>query len=244
MAIDNAQLHTELREMAVRLQRAVLPAALPRVAGWEVAAHYSPAGHLDAGGDFYDVIPLDDGRIAMFVGDVMGRGVHAAAAMAQMRAAVRAFVAVDPAPRVGARRGWTGSSSGTTIDQLVTMVYAVADPARDELVVANAGHPPPLLLRADGSAELLAVAEGCSRRRVPGAHQVTLPFRAGDAVLAFTDGLIERRNEDITQGQERLLKAVMCMKGADLTEALASTVEDVRDPSRDDDVAAVAARRR
>ena len=104
IAIDNSQLHSETREAAVRLQRAVLPGLAAEVPGWEVASHYSPAGRTEVGGDFYDVIALPDGRLAWFVGDVMGRGVAAAASMAQMRAAIRAYIAVDPTPERRARQ--------------------------------------------------------------------------------------------------------------------------------------------
>ncbi len=243
VAIDNAQLHTELREMAMRLQRAVLPAALPQVPGWEVAAHYSPAGHLDAGGDFYDVIPVEDGRVAMFIGDVMGRGVHAAAAMAQMRAAIRALVAVNSEPQAVLMR-LDKVFEHYDMNQLVTMVYAVMDPERDEVVVANAGHPPPVRIAADGHAEQLAVAEdvllgaGTVERTT-----VTFPFAPGDALLAFTDGLIERRDEDIDVGQRRLLTAVE-RQGVPVTPAaLDALVTEVSDPQRDDDVAVLVVRR-
>ena len=100
IAIDNAELHSETLAAAVQLQNAVLPDAMPVVPGWEVASYYSPSGRTEVGGDFYDAVPLGDGRLALFVGDVMGRGVAAAAAMAQMRAAVRAYAAVDPTPEV------------------------------------------------------------------------------------------------------------------------------------------------
>ena len=92
IAIDNAQLHSQMRTAALELQRAVLPDELPRVEGWSTSVQYHPAGRTEAGGDFYDVVPLEDGRLAMFVGDVMGRGVAAASVMAQMRVG-------DPHPR-------------------------------------------------------------------------------------------------------------------------------------------------
>lgn len=243
VAIDNSQLHTELREMAVRLQRAVLPAALPRVDGWELAAHYSPAGHLDVGGDFYDVIKLDDRRIALFVGDVMGRGVHAAAAMAQMRSAVRAFIAVDPSPGSVMSR-LDRLFEQYDIDQLVTMTYAVADPDRDEIVIANAGHPAPVVLRADGSQSTLDVADGLllgaggTERKA-----VTFPFGPGDLLLAFTDGLVERRDEDIDVGLLRLEAACGRLRTGALREHLVGLIDEVRDPVRDDDVALLAVRR-
>ena len=100
VSLDNADLHSQTLAAAVQLQRAVLPEALPSLRGWELGHHYSPAGRTEVGGDFYDVIELDDGRMVLFIGDVMGRGVGAAAAMAQVRAAVRAYAALDPSPEV------------------------------------------------------------------------------------------------------------------------------------------------
>ena len=243
VAIDNAELHSETLAAAVQLQHAVLPETMPDLTGWEIASYYSPSGRTDVGGDFYDAVPLSGGRLAIFVGDVMGRGVTAAAAMAQMRSAVRAYVAVDPTPkRVMAHLDLMFAQYPS--DQLVTLVYLLLDPGRDELVMANAGHPPPVLLRADPGTEQLPIAAQCplgvqSENRT----QVTVPFHAGDTVLAFTDGLIERRDEDIDQGQERLLNALASLAEPDLSAALDAVVTRLRDPSRDDDVAALAVRR-
>ncbi len=127
IAIDNSELHSETLAAAVRLQHAVLPESMPEVEGWEIAALYSPSGRTEVGGDFYDAIPSADGRLAFFVGDVMGRGVAAAAAMAQMRSAVRAYVALDPTPEVVLRRldRMLLQYGG---EQLVTLVYLLADP--------------------------------------------------------------------------------------------------------------------
>ena len=244
IAIDNSELHSETLAAAVRLQHAVLPERTPHTAHFEVAAHYSPSGRTEVGGDFYDAVPLEDGRVAFFVGDVMGRGVTAAAAMAQMRAAVRAYLAVNSSPgSVVERLDLMLRQYGT--DQLVTLLCAVADPGRRELAYANAGHPPPVLLRQSGVREQLpaadgpplAVAEGARRERV-------IPFRPGDVVLLFTDGLIERRDEAIDDGQARLLEALGMVQGPDLGTGLAALVDAVRDPTRDDDVAALALRAR
>ena len=167
IAIDNAELHSETLAAAVQLQRAVLPEAMPDVAGWEIASYYSPSGRTEVGGDFYDAVPLEaTGALALFVGDVMGRGVAAAAAMAQMRAAVRAYIAVDPTPEAVMTKLDLMFAQYPT-EQLVTLVYLLVDPAGDELVVANAGHPPPVLLRADLSAEQLPLADGCPLGAVP-----------------------------------------------------------------------------
>ena len=243
IAIDNSQLHSETKEAAVRLQRAVLPELAAEVPGWEVASHYSPAGRTEVGGDFYDVIRLPDGRLAWFVGDVMGRGVAAAASMAQMRSAIRAYIAVDATPAVVMGK-LDLLFSTYALHQLVTLVYGVIDPRCDELVVVNAGHPPPVLLRQDGSTEQLPIADGPPLGTGEMSREPTRTgFLPGDTIVAFTDGLIERRGEDIDRGQQRVLDAVAGLPGRPLPEALEILVESVRDHTRDDDVAAVVARR-
>ena len=243
VAIDNAELHSETLAAAVRLQQAVLPDTMPDLPGWDVASYYDPSGRTDVGGDFYDAINLVDGRLVLFVGDVMGRGVQAAAAMAQMRAAVRAYTAVDPDPASVLGKLDRMFAQFPT-DQLVTLVYLVVDPVRDEILVANAGHPAPVLLRADGTTEQLPDAEGCPLGvLVQDRIARTVPMYAGDTVLVFTDGLIERRDEDIDIGQKRVLHALPVLDAADLDAALARLVVSLREPSLDDDVAAVAARR-
>jgi serine phosphatase RsbU (regulator of sigma subunit) len=244
VAIENAQLHSELREVADRLQRVVLPPPLPEVDGWELAAHYQSAGHTDVGGDFYDIVALDEDRLALFVGDVMGRGVQAVTAMAQMRSAVRTLVGVEPEPQWVLRRLDT-LFARYEFDQLVTMVYVVIDRRRDTVTIANAGHPAPMIVRSNGDVEQLGLQGdlllgiGDSARAT-----ITVPFRAGDTLLAYTDGLIERHSEDIDVGQQRLLERSRSLANGDLADELRAVIDEVRDPERDDDIAAVAMRRR
>ena len=239
IAIDNAQLHSQIRTAALELQRAVLPERLPEIEGWSASIRYLPAGRTDAGGDFYDVVPLEDGRLAMFVGDVMGRGVAAASVMAQMRAAIRTLVAVDPTP-TSVMAGMDRVFDALHLEQLVTMVYAVADPALDHLQVINAGHPPPVLLAADGQIELLEhpstliLGVGGGKRAVRSAE-----FRPGDRLLLYTDGLVERRGEDADTALARLIAALQTPRSGDTDEWLFAVVEELRDPTRDDDVAAL-----
>ncbi len=243
IAIDNSELHSQTLAAATELQRAVLPAALPTPEGWDLASYYAPSGRTEVGGDFFDVLPLDGGRLALFVGDVMGRGVEAAAAMAQIRAAVRAYAAVDPTPASVMERLDLMYTTYPT-DQMVTLVYLVADPAADELVVANAGHPAPMVLRGDGTAEQLPAAEAAPLGTVSQSRaQASYPFGRGDTVLAFTDGLAERRGEDIDQGLERVRRSLATLAGGGLGQALEELAQELADPSRDDDVAALAARR-
>jgi GAF domain-containing protein len=239
VAIDNAQLHSQVRTAALELQRAVLPEQLPTLEGWATTVRYYPAGRTDAGGDFYDVVPLEDGRIAMFVGDVMGRGVMAASVMAQMRSAIRTLVAVDPAP-AAVLSGMDRVFDALHLEQLVTMVYAVADPSLDQLQVINAGHPPPVLLAADGQLEVLEhpstliLGVGGGQRAVRSAE-----FGPGDRLLLYTDGLVERRGEDADTAMARLITALRGVRAESDDEWLTAVVEEVRDPTRDDDVAAM-----
>jgi serine phosphatase RsbU (regulator of sigma subunit) len=239
VAIDNAQLHSQIRTAALELQRAVLPETLPEVEGWSSSVQYLPAGRTDAGGDFYDVLPLEDGRLAMFVGDVMGRGVAAASVMAQMRSAIRTLVAVNPAP-TSVLAGMDRVFDALHLEQLVTMVYAVADPALDQLQVINAGHPPPVLLAADGQVEVLEhpstliLGVGGGKRAVRSAE-----FRSGDSLLLYTDGLIERRAEDSDTAMARLITALRTPPADSADAWLSGIVEELRDPTRDDDVAAL-----
>lgn len=243
IAIDNAELHSQTMAAATELQRAVLPDAMPETPGWDLAAYYNPSGRTEVGGDFYDAIPLEDGSLVLFVGDVMGRGVDAAAAMAQMRAAVRAYVAINPTPEVVMGR-FDRMFGLFPSEQLVTLVYLLVEPARDRLTWANAGHPPPVLLRADGGTEQLPLAEGAPLGTVPQErYQDSVRFEPGDAVVIFTDGLIERRDEDISAGQARVLDAVPDLAREDLSGALNDVAKRLQDPSRDDDVAVLAARR-
>jgi serine phosphatase RsbU (regulator of sigma subunit) len=242
-AIDNSELYSQTRAAAEQLQRAVLPQVVSGDDRWEVSCHYRPSGRAEVGGDFYDGFPLGDGRYVAFIGDVMGRGVAAAAAPAEMRAATRGFVSVDPDPAVvlahlDAMAGTFGN------DQLVTLCYLLADAVAGTVQVASAGHPPPSVLRADGTVEQLPFADG-PPLGVPAGPRlpVSVPFGIGDTLLAFTDGLIERRDEDIDSGLERLARAVPYLGASDLAAGVVDVVEAVRDDTYDDDMAALALRR-
>ena len=243
VAIDNAELHSQTALMATRLQHAVLPSELPVVTGLELAAHYSPSGRTDVGGDFYDVIPLPDHKVALFVGDVMGRGVGAAAAMAEVRAAVRAYIALDPTP-TSVLSNLDRMHALVSGEQLVTLIYLVVDLEENHVVIGNAGHPPAVLVSRDGSARPLTGPHGVPLGvDAQSREQTTAPFGDGETLLLFTDGLIERRIEDIDVGLGRLVGSAGELKGSDLGAGLEALVREVRDPSRDDDVAALAVRR-
>jgi GAF domain-containing protein len=244
IAVENALLHEQARDTAIQLQRAVLPERLADIAGWEVAAHYEAGGTAEVGGDFYDAVALPEGRLAACIGDVMGHGIPAAAAMAQIRASIRALVTVDPAPEVvlgNLQRMFV--QFGLT--RLVTLVYALIDPGDGRISVINAGHFAPMLVDADGEARWLTAPP----RRLLGAEpdlcvETSYPFAAGDTLVMFTDGLVERRTETIDSGLDRALGEARRLASADLTAALAAFVAQVRGVDGDDDVTALAVRPR
>jgi GAF domain-containing protein/anti-sigma regulatory factor (Ser/Thr protein kinase) len=208
LALDNASRYAFEREVAVTLQRSLLPQALPPSPALTTASRYLPgASGTEIGGDWYDVISLRDGRLGIVVGDVMGRGITAAAVMGQLRAAVRAYALEghDPAGLLE-RTDLVVASLGEV--QITTCVYGVLDPATRELEVASAGHLPPLLVEPGGGARFLVIdpnvplGVGASRF-----SQATVPLPAGSTVVLYTDGLVEGRDFATDEGMARLLEA-------------------------------------
>jgi serine phosphatase RsbU (regulator of sigma subunit)/anti-sigma regulatory factor (Ser/Thr protein kinase) len=215
LALDGARLLRQQTEISHTLQRSLLPASLPQVPGAEVAVRYLPGTEgVDVGGDFYDVIPLPSGRIGLVVGDVMGRGVRAAAMMGQLRAAVRAYCLEGHPPAALLAR--LDRLVGTLEEGLlVTVLYAEWDPERHTVVCSCAGHLPPLLRLPGGDPFYVELDPG-----VPlgvGGHgyeeaDVTLP--PGSLWLAFTDGLVEGPALPVEDGMRRLAEAVSGVDGA------------------------------
>ncbi|HET9690345.1 MAG TPA: GAF domain-containing SpoIIE family protein phosphatase, partial [Acidimicrobiales bacterium] len=243
VAIDNAQLHTETLQVALQLQRAVLPTSFDDADGWRVAVHYRPAGRSEVGGDFFDAVTLPDGRLAVCVGDVMGRGVAAAAAMAQLRAAVRAYVALDPEPDVVVGR-LEHMFTLLGLAQLVTMVYGLVDAGAGVGRWHAAGHLPPLVVAADGEVRRMVLDP--SPPFGAGAHEravTEVPFGPADIVVCYSDGLVERRGEDLDEGLRRLERAAGGLISGLSDAALAGLADDLRQQGHDDDVTVLAFRR-
>lgn len=245
IAIENARLYGQTQDIALQLQRAVLPDAIDDVPYWEVAAHYAPGGRSGVGGDFYDAIPLPDGSLALAIGDVMGHGVRAAAAMAQIRAATRAYLSIDPEPATVVGKLDT-MFSRLGISQLVTLFYAVIDLADGTIAFANAGHYPGLVVSPGSEPALLAAPT-----RLPlgagGDERITTTaqFGGSDVLVLFTDGLVERRGEVIDEGLGRLTAAAPRLLAGSLAEATRTLVDGLVEPGRhDDDVTVLTVRRR
>jgi PAS domain S-box-containing protein len=238
VALDNAHSYEAQQLVALTLQRSMLPQTLPVVEGLEPESVYLPgAGDTEVGGDWFDLIPLSTGRTGIVIGDVMGRGIHAAAVMGQLRAATRAFAVLDLAP-ADVLHHLDELVVALDAVQIVTCVYAVFDPSVATLTVANAGHLPPLLLRA-GVAERLDLDTGTPLgigdvRFVQ--RDVTLS--PGDALVLYTDGLVEARGSDLDVGIERLRAALTANApvGGTCAAALRALMDD-ETVEYDDDVA-------
>lgn len=238
LALDNVRLYDEARTTAVALQRSLLPNLHPRVTGVHTANRYLPGRRdLGVGGDWFDVIPLSCGRVAFVIGDVMGRGLRAAATMGQLRTAVRMLAVLDPMPE-DVLRHLDDLAQGTDEVHLATCVYAVFDPVARSLAFASAGHPPPVLQSPDRSVQVLPQPSGVPLG-VGGVpfESTTVHVPDGSRLALYTDGLVESRGVDIDDGLESLSAALV--DGPDDLDALCDHVlaRLGRDDAHDDDVA-------
>ena len=242
LALDNVRLYDEARATAVELQRSLLPANRPRITGVEMAHRYLPGSReTEVGGDWFDVLPLSCGRVAFVIGDVMGRGLRAAAAMGQLRTAVRTLAVLDLMPDELLAQ-LDHLAMGIAQVQLATCVYAVFDPVTRELCFATAGHPPPLLRDPDGTAQFLPSPSGAPLG-VGGVPFEAAPASVQDGarLLLYTDGLIESRGADLDDGLAALAAAFVA--GPAALDPLCDHVLDVlgRADGHDDDVAMLVA---
>jgi PAS domain S-box-containing protein len=228
--------------IAEELQRSLLPERSFTSDLLEVSAYYQPGvSGTDVGGDWYDVIDLGAGRTALVIGDVMGRGVRAAAVMGQLRAAVRAYARLDLAPS-DVLELMDATVRDLDGEQIVTCLYAVCDPAEQVLVYANAGHPPPLLVSRDGEVHRLDGALGSPLGDASARLQEErVRVGWGTTVVLYTDGLVERRDSDLDSGIDALARhLVEQLPGID---GLAEQIAAAMCPSgADDDMAVLVAK--
>ncbi|MGW1490520.1 PP2C family protein-serine/threonine phosphatase [Streptomyces sp. NPDC002402] len=219
------QAHAREREVALALQQAMLPAPSP-MGDHRTAVRYCPAaGALNVCGDWYDLVNLPGDRIGVAVGDVVGHGLAAACVMGQLRSALSAAsrVADGPAPALDVLGLYARSVDGA---ENTTAVQTFIDWDSRTISYSSAGHPPPALLRADGTVQFLDEATdpplGARLEHVP-RPQATAGFTEGATLVLYTDGLIERRREDIDTGMRRLADSLTRHQGAD-PEALADAL--------------------
>ncbi|MFH0515739.1 SpoIIE family protein phosphatase [Streptomyces sp. M41] len=209
LVLDNARMYTYQESVAETLQDSMLPHIPPRMAGCDIATRYLPGTLLGrVGGDWFDSVKLPGARTALVVGDVMGHGLNSAAMMGQLRTAVQTMAALD-LPPAQLLRNLDDLAQRLGDTYLATCVYAVYDPIASELRIANAGHIPPVLVRAeDGRSELLDLPTGApiGVGGVP-FEAVRVRVRPGDRIVMCTDGLVEMRGEDIGVGLATLCES-------------------------------------
>ncbi|MFE5832421.1 SpoIIE family protein phosphatase [Streptomyces sp. NPDC056488] len=260
VAIDNARRFTREHAMAVSLQRSLLPRVLPEQSAVEVAYRYLPA-KAGVGGDWFDVIPLPGARVALVVGDVVGHGLHAAAAMGRLRTAVHNFSTLDVPPdellghldeltgRIDSRESEGVDGEGRRRDEGITgatCLYAIYDPASGLCTVASAGHPGPALVAPDGRVEFPELSPGLplglGLGEAPFAStELRLP--EGSKLVLFTDGLLEDHGRDFDTGLG-LLRSTLTRPDRTPEQTCADVLTALLPPSPRDDIALLVARTR
>lgn len=207
LAIDSLRERKEQQEFqqALEIQRALLPKTNPDLEGLEISSFWQPARTV--GGDYFDLIKFDETHLGVCIGDVAGKGMPAAMLMSSLQAAVKAIASTETPPAEICTKVRRVVCSNLTGGKFVTFFYALVDLENGRLVFTNAGHNPPLLLRADGSVVRLAEGGPAFARLLSTTvyRQGEVALRPGDRVILFTDGVSEARSpEDLEFGEDRL----------------------------------------
>ncbi|MFJ8591229.1 SpoIIE family protein phosphatase [Streptomyces sp. NPDC093598] len=244
LVLDNARMYTFQENVAETLQDSMLPHIPPRLTGCDIATRYLPGTLLGrVGGDWFDAVKLHGGRTAFVVGDVMGHGLNSAAMMGQLRTAVQTMAGLD-LPPAQLLRNLDDLAQRLGDSYLATCLYAVYDPIGSELHLANAGHIPPVLVRADdGRSELLDLPTGApiGVGGVP-FEAVSVHVEPGDRLVMCTDGLVEVRGEDIGVGLAALCESA-AHPAASMDDACDTIIRALNTcGGRKDDVALLMAR--
>jgi serine phosphatase RsbU (regulator of sigma subunit) len=242
VAQQNRQMYAEQRGIAQSLQHALLPETLPALDGLAASALYVPAtSGIDVGGDWYDVVPIDDRSVLLIVGDVSGHGLRAATTMASLRYAALAYAAEDPEPASLLAR-LSDFANRVEHAYFATVLCARIDVAGNALTLASAGHLAPMLLDERG-ASYIEVEAGVPigvAREVP-YESVTVEVAPRSTLVAFTDGLVERRGEALDAGLARL-RRVATAQASTLEDLVARLAGEVAPDSHHDDTAILAIR--
>ena len=225
--VARERLETEV-QLARQIQQTFIPEVLPSHPNWQLSARWRTARQV--GGDFYDVLPLPDDRIGLFIADVADKGMPAALFMALTRTLVRAAAAETSSPAEALRRVNELLLPDTKQGMFVTAVYAVLDWNTGELIYANAGHNPPLWVRRDAIEKLTRTGIALGASDDPHMQERTIHLAEGESLLFYTDGLTEAFNlEDDMFGEERLLRAVGWQESAsadDMIQTVESALDD------------------
>ena len=210
LAVDRARLFEQERHIAETLQRSLLPEQLPQIPGMDVAVRYLPAGAgMEVGGDWFDMFELGDGRVVLAMGDVVGRGVRAAALMGKLRTSLEAYAFDGRSPEeVVERLHWLMERQHRT--EMATLLYVVIDADRAGAELASAGHMPLLIRDANGEASFVGQDVSPPLGALPFVRfqASRVDFEPGSALVLFTDGLVEVRGTSIELRLEELRRAV------------------------------------
>ncbi|MFI9155563.1 PP2C family protein-serine/threonine phosphatase [Streptomyces sp. NPDC053367] len=235
IALENARRYEHNRDIAETLQRALLT-ELPVIPGMDLAARYLPAtSGMNIGGDWYDAFRQPDGSLITVVGDVTGHGLHAAVMMSQLRTALRAYAVEGASPGALLTR-LHQFLHHLRLDLYATAVIARFQPGVPELTWAAAGHPPPVLRTSDGQVHTLDARPG-AMLGIPLDQEIadhTAPLPPGSTLALYTDGLVERRAQNIDLGIERLAHALSAVPPADLAGDLDASADRLLHPLLDD----------
>jgi serine phosphatase RsbU (regulator of sigma subunit)/anti-sigma regulatory factor (Ser/Thr protein kinase) len=248
MFMDNAQRYSRERATALTLQRSMLPTGLSAPSSVEVRHRYLPGSKLiEIGGDWYESIALPGGRVALVVGDVAGHGVRAAVTMGRLRTAIHTLAMLELPPAETLQQlNELMQELGVREPHFATCVYAIFDAVSGTCELASAGHLPPLLVRPDGTNELLDISPAPPLGVGSGPIQSrVLDIEDGSLLVLYTDGLVERRTEDIDVGLDKL-RAIFGPGSADqpLEDLCKATLAGVYADQQRDDIALLIARLR
>ncbi len=247
LAIDNARLYLQQKQFADTMQRSLLPRTRPVIEGLELAEVYESSARVEVGGDVYDFLALDDGRLAVVLGDVTGHGVDATADMAMAKFVFRSLAREHPQPA-----DFLASANEVVCGEIapakfITMTYVAVDGAGGELACANAGHPAPRLVLPDG--EVRPVGGTGLVLGIDGGQEYDeerVAFPPGATLVLYTDGVVEARHGGELYGSERLDELLATRRGLPARALASAVAEDARAFAQgelSDDLAVVAIRR-
>jgi serine phosphatase RsbU (regulator of sigma subunit) len=229
LAIDNARLYQQQKDFSETMQRSLLPRHLPSVSGLEVGHVYESSARVEVGGDVYDFLTLDDGRLAIILGDVTGKGIQAAADMAMAKFSFRALARMHPEPG-----DFLSKVNDVIVDEIgvgkfITMLYVLVDPQQGTVACASAGHPAARVVSADGNVTPLG-AGGLALGIEPSQHYeaAEAPLEPGSSVVLYTDGVIECRRDGQLYGEERLDEVLVRRRELGPQELAEAILEDCR----------------
>jgi serine phosphatase RsbU (regulator of sigma subunit) len=247
LAIDNARLYQQQKQFSDTMQRSLLPHSVPKLQRLELGDAYESSARVEVGGDVYDFMELGDGRLAVTLGDVTGHGIEAAADMAMAKFVFRSLAREHPEPG-----DFLQSANEVVVGEIapgkfITLAYMLIDGSKGEVAAAGAGHPPPRVVKADGSVTGLET-RGLVLGIEPGQHyeEVRTTLDVGGAVVLYTDGVIEARWQNELYGVERLDRVLSEQRELSANELAQTVLDDCRDFARGelaDDCAVVVVKR-